>query len=273
MKRFIYVLIVILMFSCVSCTERDADATNPKNFEYSIKQDESGEKYIRIKKYIGDESDVVIPNYIDGIPVKKIGMLSFSKCQNITSLVVSENVELIDEYAFSSCLNLETVEIKSVSLKIGYQAFLGCKALKNLTLCEGVHTLDSQAFSSCTSLDVVHIPSTLNEWGANVFSGIAIKELTFADGIEKIGGVGCFQPGWGVSIKDSFKSVTIPASVKTIHAYSFAENLQEVIFLGDAPEVEGTDPLFYEKTVIKYKKGTKGWDSPDFADYTLVEID
>ena len=247
----------------------DSDATPASSFEYMIKKEN---KSILIKKFKGSEKEVVIPNYIDGYPVKYINYESFRKTQ-IESLVISENIECIYDDAFDNCEKLKTVVIKSKKLVIGSNAFRYCSSLNNLTLGNGVIEVGASAFRYCTSLRDIQIPSTLNSCGTGAFGGITIEKLTFADGIEKVGSSGCFVPAYGEPTKNSFKTVIIPASVKTIVTFSFGENLQEITFLGDAPEIIGEEQLLPEKVVVKYKKGSKGWDDPKWKKFNLVEIE
>ena len=250
----------------------DSNATPASSFEYKIYEVDN---YVYLKKFIGNEKDIVIPNYIEGYPVKYIGLNCFMSTQ-IESVVISENIELIYDKAFQNCVNLKTVVTKSKNVVIGSSAFRYCSSLTDLTLGEGVVEIGSGAFTLCPSLKTIHIPSTLNKFGREAFAGLAIEKLTFADGIETVGGFSCFVPNFFTKLPENcFKSVTIPASVKKLYIYSFGENLQEMTLLGNAPElikIYGENYLS-ENLIIKYKKGTTGWDDPKWKEFTLVEIE
>ncbi len=250
----------------------DSNATPASSFEYKIYEVEN---YVYLQKFIGDEKDIVIPNYIEGYPVKRISQFCFPNTQ-IESVVISENVELIYYGAFAGCENLETVITKSKNLVIEGRAFRGCSSLSNLTLGEGVVEIGSGAFTLCPSLKTIHIPSMLNKFGREAFAGLAIEKLTFADGIETVGGFSCFVPNFFTKLPENcFKSVTIPASVKKLYIYSFGENLQEMTLLGNAPElikIYGENYLS-ENLIIKYKKGTTGWDDPKWKEFKLEEFE
>lgn len=247
----------------------DPNATPASSFKYSIREDDNSAVIIQ---FIGTEKDVIIPNCIEGCPVKGISTCAFYQSP-IESVVIPENIRNIYDNAFRNNESLKTVTIKSKSLVIWFQAFRGCTALENLTLSEGVRELGAEAFYECKALREIHIPSTLNDCGDGVFVRTSLEEITFADGIEAICGEYCFF----ASIYDEnmipLKSVTIPASVKEMSQIAFGDNLREIVFLGDAPQFDHPSKAFWGNPVIKYKKGTKGWDAPVFAEYTLVEFE
>lgn len=82
----------------------------------------------RITGYLGDETDVTVPDEIDGLKVKKIGKDAFSGL-NVTSVKLSENVVEIVYDAFDNCASL-TKLIIPVSVKyISEYAFDGCTQL------------------------------------------------------------------------------------------------------------------------------------------------
>lgn len=247
----------------------DPNATPASSFKYSIHEDDNSAIII---EFIGTEKDIIIPNCIEGCPVNRIATCAFYQSK-IESVVIPENIRNIYDNAFRNNEALKTVTIKSKSLVIWFEAFRYCTALENLTLSEGVKKIEGYAFANCKSLRKVHIPSTLNDCGNNVFGGTSLEEITFADGIEAIGGGFCFAPVIGAKDIPVLKSVTIPASVKEMVWTAFGDNLLEIVFLGDAPQFDHPSKAFWGNPVIKYKKGTKGWDTPVFAEYTLVEFE
>lgn len=62
------------------------------------------------KKYVGD---VVIPEYVNGLPVVTIDGQTFYACYGLNSVVVGENVNLMGHEAFGACKNLSSVTIPS----------------------------------------------------------------------------------------------------------------------------------------------------------------
>lgn len=88
--------------------------TDAANFE--ITENEDGT--VTISRYIGTETDIVIPSQIDGKTVSAIGNVTgttgaFEGCTNITSVVIPDGVTEIQDNAFYGCTSLETVTIPS----------------------------------------------------------------------------------------------------------------------------------------------------------------
>ena len=93
---------------------------NTSEFEY-IKENGG----ITITKYTGKQTIVTIPNYIDQLPVKKIGENAFSETK-VKSVTLPSGCKEIDWFAFYGCYALNTVYISNSVENIGYGTFEGC---------------------------------------------------------------------------------------------------------------------------------------------------
>ncbi len=137
------------------------------------------------------------------------------------------------------------------------------RKFKNLTLSNNLLNIGTNAFRYCENLETVFIPKTVETWGMEAFFGCPLSTLTFENGIKSIGNYACF---WG----STFKEITIPSSVEEIGEYTFHDNLEKVVFWGNAPTTLGKQP-FGTKATINYKKGTSGWDNTSLKDiYKLI---
>lgn len=88
--------------------------TDTANFE--IAENEDGT--VIISRYIGSETDIVIPLQIGGKTVSAIGNVTgttgaFEGCASITAVVIPDGVTEIQDNAFYGCTSLETVTIPS----------------------------------------------------------------------------------------------------------------------------------------------------------------
>ena len=92
------------------------------------------------------DGDLVIPAYIDGLPVRKIKEAGFLACQSLRSVKIPSTVREIDE-----------------------RAFCWCTALTNVTFEEGVQSIGACAFSNCYNLASVTLPTTLSHLGEGCF--------------------------------------------------------------------------------------------------------
>ncbi len=80
---------------------------------------------ITLTEYVGNSIDVIIPSYIDGYPVARIGEGAFKGIQ-IRSLAIPSGVTEIDWFAFSGCTALETIIVPSSVMSVGYGTFEYC---------------------------------------------------------------------------------------------------------------------------------------------------
>lgn len=78
------------------------------------------------------DGDLIVPAYIDGLPVRKV-----------------------NEAAFVACSKLRSVRIPSTVREIGARAFAECWQLTNITFEAGVFIIGDAAFSNCVSLSSI----------------------------------------------------------------------------------------------------------------------
>ena len=270
MRKFLAIVLaaitLLVMFTGCSKKEQEQETrkANPaSDFEYEVMG--TDEKYVTIKKYIGKNTDVIIPEEIEKLPVKCIYYTAFAKT-DIELVDIPDSVVRIFEYAFYSCQKLHTVKMGNGVEEVYRYAFQNCISLENLTLSKKLARVETAAFSGCSSLTELHIPKSLNKWYGEAFYGNSLTKLTFEDGIENIGG---YATLW--DRETALKEVTFPASVKKLGEWTFGGGVEHAYFLGDAPEF-GNKPFGESQVTIHYKKGTKGWDSTGLEEwYTLVE--
>lgn len=90
---------------------------------------------------------------------------------DIRSVVVEEGITAVGDNAFSTCRNLQAIELADTVELIGVHSFSSCIALETVAIPEGVRALASKAFQSCVSLKEVHLPSTLKNIDMRAFGG------------------------------------------------------------------------------------------------------
>ena len=69
--------------------------------------------------------------------IKNIENNSFQNFGKLKNVVISETVRKIGSYSFSKCEILESIEIKSCTLRIEKNAFENCNNLKKVVVAEG----------------------------------------------------------------------------------------------------------------------------------------
>ena len=150
------------------CAGISSDAQDTGSF--SVK--ESGKSYggfeydilssgtVEIKKYNGQEKDVVIPDKINGTPVTYIGWNAFKNCNSIESVTIPSGVTAIGKWAFFECKSLKNVTIPDTVSSISAYAFAGCDSLESVSA-GAVRSIGESAFASCSSLEKAVLPDTL----------------------------------------------------------------------------------------------------------------
>lgn len=111
-------------------------------FEYTVEETGS----ITIRGYKGTDTDVTIPDTIDGKKVTIIGVEAFKSNTDIKSVTVPESVRYIMENAFNGCSALETVTLPTFLSSVGDSAFLSCPSLKSVKIPDQCTEIGSMAF-------------------------------------------------------------------------------------------------------------------------------
>ena len=183
--------------------------------------------------------DIYIPQKVD------LGVGAFSKCERLTSVIVS--CDDIKDGCFNECEHLNSIELLSPVKSVGFAAFAWCSALVSITFPAGLETIGEQAFLQCTSLRSVVLPSSLTKIDASAFIDCDIlKDVILArETPPTIIAWGDFQPFTNISPN---AVLTVPDKTKYT-SESWASNFCEIkSFLPTN-----------EKTYGFYNLGASGW--------------
>ena len=175
------------------------------------------------------DSDIVIPNTYNNLPVTTIGSHAFSSCDSLTSVIIGDSVTYISTRAFYHCSNLTSVIIGDNVTAIGDDAFYWCSSLTSVIIPDSVTTIDKYAFCCCSSLTSVTIPDSVTTISHAAFAECdGLTNVTIPDSVTTI-------DEYAFSGCDSLADVTIGDSVTTIDEYAFYEcgNLTSVT-IGDS---------------------------------------
>lgn len=145
---------------------RSAEATPVNELAYITEGTE-----ITITGYTGSSVSLVIPEYIDGKPVTKIGYnyggntgKKLTGVDSVKELVLPDTVKTISSYAFEKCKNLESIQFSKNLSYIGGMAFNGCDSLTEISIhttgdlnIAGVVDENGLTFAYCDNLKTVII--------------------------------------------------------------------------------------------------------------------
>ena len=203
-------------------------------------------KYVYTNDDIGEK--LVIPDTIEGVPVKEIG-----------------------DDAFQYCI-FGDIEMPDTITKIGNRAFSESKAT-SVHLSTSLTNIGVSAFASC-KLTSISLPDTLKEIGAGAFYGNKLVELTIPDSVTVMGD-SAFSQNELTSVKlsknltelsracfftNKLTSITIPGNIKTIGMDCFLYNkeLESVTFESGLERIE--------QQAFRYLK-VKSVELPDTVEY------
>lgn len=116
---------------------------------------------------------VTIPDEVEYCGTKytvaAIGNSAFYKCNLLISVVLPENLSIINDLAFYGCTNLENISIPNSVISIGDRAFEYCTNLKLDTLPSNLTSIGLQAFHDCKQLNTIIIPKDIEMIGNAAF--------------------------------------------------------------------------------------------------------
>jgi len=129
-------------------------------------------------KYYKIDEHLIIPGYINGLQIKKIGKAAFDLYYKIKKITIEKGVNIIEPYAFFGCKNLTEIELPEGLLEIKKGAFFGCKKLEKIQFPESVLRISKLAFADCEKLTSVFIPKKVISLSSQTFLGCnKLKEI------------------------------------------------------------------------------------------------
>lgn len=198
-KLFVGLMVLMMLMLCVGAAVAEASGDD---YEYAVLEDGT----VEITRYSGNDTEVVIPEELDGKTVTSIGYRAFAWRSNITSIYIPDCVTSIGDYAFYHCFGLTSISISDNVSSIGANPFSSCGNLatiivspdsSNFAIIDGVlfekatntiicypkaksdaeftipndiRSIGDRAFFFCTSLTSVSIPDSVTSIAESAFS-------------------------------------------------------------------------------------------------------
>jgi hypothetical protein len=164
MKKKTLLCLLILAVVYTSCVLK-YDSEN--DFQTSLLDDG---KSVEITNYAGTKQIVIIPSFINGMPVTRIGDDAFKK-KEITGVIIPDSVTAIGSRAFGYN-PLSSVTIPAGVTEIGEAAFAFCNDLnRNITIPASVKSIGRYAFGYCRNVPSITIPANVKVLGEMAFYG------------------------------------------------------------------------------------------------------
>ena len=215
------------------------------------------------------ESEIKLPDKIDGVPLTVIKSGLFANRDEIVSVKLPDTITYIGENAFAGCTNLSSVNMPRDLEATGAYAFAGCKKLRSVSIPLGVKVIYEGVFAS-SGLTSIKIPDGVEEIANGAFTGC--KDLTSVNipaSVTRIGNLAFLQCFNLSSITIENPDCSIYDSMFTITSYDSTG------FEGSGYDLE----KYLEDNDIKAFTGTiygyEGSTAQEYADkygYKFVDI-
>ncbi len=281
MKKILSALLSITMLLTVftlSATHVLADQSG--NFEYYVVDYDDGTTASMLTRYLGSETNVVVPDSLGGAPVTAFGAYAFEGNTKMVSVTIPAGVASISDRCFLDCTALASIIIPSKVYEININAFLGCTKLtefivdnsniryssKNGVLLNSLGTtliqfpkgksgtfvvpntvtsIGDYAFYQCKDITNVVMTDTVTSIGDSAFRASGVTALTIPGSVQTIG-------NFAFSFATRLVYVTIGGGVGFIGKYAFngCSKLEAAIFLGGVPSV---GPAIFSRAASNFK--------------------
>ena len=158
---------------------------------------------------------------------------SINLTSKMTSVVISDGVTRIGNYAFDGCEGLTSINIPDSVTTIGDGAFENCSNLTSITIPNSVTSIGASAFSGCSGLTgiVVEAGNPVYHSAGNFLIETASKTLIVGCNNSVIPNDGSVTYIGEYAFKGSgLTSITIPDNIISIgeHAFAWCNNLPSV---------------------------------------------
>ena len=188
---------------------------NASDFDYDTFE-KDGERVIRLIRYKGERTDVVIPDTIEGLPVRillgvtaqndngytgvvqgvfedtaiesvyipssvsSLGLGTFAHCTKLEQVEFAKGcgITSLNTSTFESCTALTRIDLSPLTkLKGTYYSFRDCTSLKEIIFPEGMTIIDEGSFLNCSALQSLYLPDSLEKIVKNAFEGCTSIEF------------------------------------------------------------------------------------------------
>lgn len=147
--------------------------------------------------------------------LKKIGSYAFQRT-SLTSVNIPDNVETIEENAFSQVRQLQEVHLPDSLTSLGRYAFEKCRSLRTVKIPTKLKEIPWYAFDGCKSLQSVELHDSITGIGDYAFRSCDLREITLPKSTTWVG-------GYAFNGNSNLSKVTLNEGLIDIWAYAFQD--------------------------------------------------
>ena len=193
----ILIIVIAIIIGVSSIPKTYALTTEDGLFEYYI-----GSDHIFLVQYLGNQTEVEIPNTIEDLPVSHISIDCFKNCTSIKRITIPKNLTgTFNGELFADTLNLEHIDVNSENdVYTSVDGILFNKELTTLlkypankqpqqesyTIDSTITKIGEYCFYGCYPIKNITIPASVTEIGAYAFSVCGITQINIPEGVTKI---------------------------------------------------------------------------------------
>lgn len=211
--------VFLFLFMCISF-QAAAQENEIYYEEYGVWFDSSTQTVTKVEESV---KELNLPEQIDRKKVVKIGEKAAYDHQNLKKVTLPDSVTAIEAQAFAGCENLESVVLSNQIEEIGKEAFIQCKKLKEIKLPDSLKVIHESAFLGCSKLEKVVLPQEIATVGEGAFSYCEhLTEITVSEKNKN------YSSQDGVLFNgDQTKLLQYPIG-KQASSYQISETVQEI---------------------------------------------
>ncbi len=165
--------------------------TESGSMTFAVYQNEA-----HVTDYQGTDTQIEIPETVDGVPVTAVGPLAFKGDTGgdatpvlLKKVILPSTIQTIGGYAFYYLETLEEITLPEGLRTIGDSAFGVCRALSAIELPSTLTYIGDYAFHKCTSLTSITLPGGIRHIGKGAFMGMSsLEEIQIEGGGSASGG-------------------------------------------------------------------------------------
>lgn len=147
--------------------------------------------------------------------LKKIGTYAFQGTA-LTSVNIPDNVETIEESAFSQARQLQEVHLPDSLTSLGRYAFSSCSSLRTIKIPTKLKEIPWYTFDGCKSLQSVELHDSITGFGDYSFRNCDLREITLPKSTTWVG-------GYAFNGNSNLSKVTLNEGLINIWAYAFQD--------------------------------------------------
>lgn len=126
--------------------------------------------------------------------VKDIGEYAFKGNEALESVSGGEGIASISDYAFRACKSLNYFAFGQETVSVGNGSFSLCQSLKDIDLPSSLYTIGAAAFEGCTAIENIIIPVGVVELGSRAFADCtALTSVKYLSQSMNASGYGVFN--------------------------------------------------------------------------------